>query len=99
MPRRPSPVSRTRWPRSGAYRGLLEYLDDVREAEGRKSLSQVGKRARIATSRVSEILTGQSLPVDDRQVENLVRGLGGGDDEVAEAIRRYRRLADEDLRW
>ncbi len=43
----------------------------------------------LAHSRVSAILTGKSLPADERQMIALVRALGGGSDEVRIGIARY----------
>lgn len=91
MSRATTPTSRVEWPDRGAHRELLEYFDEVREANGRKSVADISKGLHLSKSRVSEILTaaGGAKPADARQVKELVRGLGGGTDEQAEAERRF----------
>ena len=91
MSRATTATSRARWPDSGAHRKLLEFFDEVREANGRKSVAEISKGLTFGKSRVSEILTaaGGSKPLDVRQVKELVHGLGGRTDEQAKAEKLF----------
>lgn len=98
MPRRPAPTSRSNWPpEECAHRRLLEHFDKVREREGRKSVEKIARDARLAKSRVSQILTAarSSQPSDLAQVELLLRKMGGGDDDVVEGCRLFRAMQAE----
>jgi WD40 repeat protein len=84
-----SPSRRTnqdRWPPSGPHRRLLEHLDKVRENEGRRTYAEIATAAHLAQSRISEFLTGSAMP-SETNVEQVVRAMGGGDDDVRTAHR------------
>jgi hypothetical protein len=91
MPRKPTATSRAHWPPEGAHVRLLVFLDKVREDNGRKSIAAIGKNAHISPSRVHEILTAArgARPAGKDQVMSLVRGLGGGPDDVVAAGKLY----------
>ena len=75
--------------RAPADTQLTAYLVRVHEDNGRKSLRAIGEAMRLAHSRVSAILHG-ALPADETQTRLLVEALGGGTDEVREAVRLFR---------
>lgn len=91
MSRPTTPASRAEWPDAGAHRKLLEFFDEVREANGRKSVADISKGLTFGKSRVSDILTaaGGAKPADARQVKELVGGLGGGRDEQEDAEKLF----------
>lgn len=94
MPRSTTATSRDSWPDPGPQRDLLEYLDRIREDNGRKSVDEVGREMGFSKSRVSDILTAArgARPADEDQVRRLARALGGGEDEAAEAARLFKRM-------
>jgi len=75
--------------RAPADAQLTAYLVRVHEDNGRKSLRAIGEAMCLAHSRVSAILRG-ALPADETQIRLLVEALGGGTDEVREAVRLFR---------
>jgi len=81
-------IERSSWPPDRAHRRLLEHLHQVRAENGGKSLRRIGEAMPLAHSRVSVILAG-APPTDERQVELLVRAMGGGEDEAVEAVRLF----------
>jgi WD40 repeat protein len=81
-------IGRSSSPRDHAR--LLEHLRQVRAKNGSKSLRTIGTAMPLAYSRVSALLSGKAAPVDERQTGQLARAMGGGDDEVAEAVRLFR---------
>jgi len=86
-------INQQAWPPSGAHRKLLELLDRVHVDNGVKSLADIAAGMHLKSrTRVSDLLrgTGGTLPADDRQLEQLVRALGGGNDEVARGTRLFR---------
>jgi Peptidase_C39 like family len=90
-------IDRSRWPDSGPYRQLLALLDRVHEENGVKSLRVIASRMTVnSPTRVGHMLRGvnETLPADMRQLEELVRALGGGDDDVS----RGKVLYDRTLR-
>ena len=91
MSRATTPTSQAEWPDPGAHRELLKFFDEVREANGRKSVADVSRELHLSKSRVSDILTaaGGAKPADARQVKELIRGLGGGTDEQAHAEKLF----------
>ena len=79
------PVDRSLWPARGAYRQLVAFLDRVHAQNGTKSLRVIASRMSISSpTRISAMLRGVNgtLPADLPQLEELIRALGGGDDEV-----------------
>lgn len=87
------PIDRTGWPPSGPHRALLELVARVHEDNGLKSLRDIAAGMNLTSrSRVSGLLRGVEggLPVDEDQLERLVRALGGGDDDVTQAVPMYR---------
>jgi hypothetical protein len=90
-------IDRSLWPESGPYRQLLAFLDRVHEENGVKSLRVIASRMTVSSpTRVGHMLRGVNgtLPADTRQLEELIRALGGGDDDVS----RGRILFDRALR-
>lgn len=90
-------IDRSRWPDGGPYRQLLAFLDRVHEDNGVKSLRVIASRMTVSSpTRVGHMLRGVNgtLPADMRQLEELVRALGGGDDDVS----RGKILYDRTLR-
>ncbi|GAA4729529.1 tetratricopeptide repeat protein [Phytohabitans rumicis] len=86
-------VDRALWPAAGPYRKLLEFLDRVHADNGIRSLRTIAAGMNLESrSRVSCLLRGVdgALPADERQLEQLVRALGGGDDDVVRARVLYR---------
>ncbi len=76
------------WPPSGAYRDFLEYLDRLREDNGRPTYAELANKLHLAKSRVSEFLTNaEEIPEDHVKGIVLAMGEGAGPDEVAEACR------------
>lgn len=87
-------VDRSLWPGSGPYRQLLSFLDRVHEENGVKSLRMIASGMTVSSpTRVGHMLRGVNgtLPADVRQLEELVRALGGGDDDVSRGRILYRR--------
>lgn len=85
-------INQAAWPGDGPHLALLKFLDRVHADNGTKSLQQIVAGMHLASrSRVNALLRGLdgALPADERQVEELVRALGGGDDDVARATRLY----------
>ena len=79
-------VDQSKWPASGPRRQLLELLDRVRRDNGPKSLRAIARGMNLASpNRVGALLKGTAEPVNEVQLDQLVRALGGGDDEVAQA--------------
>ncbi|MET8770465.1 HEAT repeat domain-containing protein [Streptomyces sp. NPDC004658] len=70
----------------------MELLDAVHLANGVKSMADVAQGMGLsARSRVNALLRGTNgaLPADEGQLTRLVRALGGGDDDVRVALKRY----------
>ncbi|MFB6752534.1 HEAT repeat domain-containing protein [Streptomyces sp. NPDC056353] len=70
----------------------MERLDAVHLANGVKSMADVAQGMGLsARSRVNALLRGTngSLPADEVQLALLVRALGGGDDDVRDALKLY----------
>src|SRR5690348_14812712 len=83
-------TSRQAWPRGGSHRALLEFLDQVREDNGRKSLREIAQAMHLSSAtRVNDILRGRRPPVHGKQVMDLVRALGGGVDEAEQALQLF----------
>ncbi|MFY1673166.1 tetratricopeptide repeat protein [Plantactinospora sp. WMMB334] len=86
------PIDPTRWPDAGPHRDLLQLLAEVHEDNGFKSLRDVAAGMNLASrTRVSCLLRAVdgTLPADENQLAQLVRALGGGDDDVAKATPLY----------
>jgi tetratricopeptide (TPR) repeat protein len=87
-------IDRSLWPDQGPYRQFLVFLDRVHAENGVKSLRAIASRMSVdSPTRISALLRGVSgtLPADVGQLEELVRGLGGGDDEVSRSKVLYQR--------
>ncbi|WP_061292122.1 hypothetical protein [Herbidospora cretacea] len=82
------PTDRDEWPADGPHRKLLEHLDQVRVDNGTKGLRPIAKAMSLdSPTRVSDILKGRSLHTGTEQLGLLVKALGGGTDDVKEALR------------
>lgn len=93
------PIDRSGWPQPGPHRRLLELLDRLHRENGQRSLAEVAKRMNLsAASRVSVLLRGHKLPVDDGQLRRLVKALGGGTDEQARAIKLFSEITSTPAR-
>ncbi len=79
-------TKREGWPPSGAYRDFLEYLDKVREDNELRTYGEISINAHLAKSSISEFLTN-AVEIPEKYVERLVLAMGGGPDEVKEALR------------
>ena len=87
---RGEPTNRTSWPTDGPERRLLELFDRVRSENGMKSLREIAQAMSLQSpTRVNRLLRGGGLPVDDQQLEHLVRALGGSDEDVRTGWRLY----------
>ncbi|MFD0857058.1 hypothetical protein ACFQ07_32920, partial [Actinomadura adrarensis] len=81
-------INQEAWPDSGPHLVLLKLLDRVHVDNGTKSRREIATAMNLGSAtRVNEMLTGASLPVDDRQLDALVAALGGGEDDRRDARR------------
>lgn len=72
-----------RWPEEGPHRELLEVLHLVHTRNGLRSLRAIGRDMNLAYTQVHKIVRGEALPVDERQVRDLVHAIAGRrDDEI-----------------
>lgn len=69
--------NREHWPAEGPHRALLEVLDAVHVRRGMRSLRVIGRDMNLAYTQVHKIVRGVALPVDERQVRDLVRAVAG----------------------
>lgn len=82
------PIDRSEWPGVSRHRDLLELLDRLHRRAGPPSLGAITERMSInSRTRVSQMLRAKdgALPADARQVEELVRALGGSDQDIVSA--------------
>jgi tetratricopeptide (TPR) repeat protein len=103
---RGKPVDRAAWPKEGPQRQLLEFLGQVRVDNGMKSLREIAPLVRLGAPRVGQLLRGPRLPVDERQLRQLIRALGGSDEDIQKGVRLYGRaraaveaVGRADVRW
>ncbi|TDB91669.1 hypothetical protein E1264_00725 [Actinomadura sp. KC216] len=83
-------IDRKAWPENGPYRQLLELLETVYLDNGRKSLQAIADKMHLKSrTRVNDLLRGLGRPTDERQLRDLVRALGGGEDDARAAVRLY----------
>ncbi|TDD85498.1 HD domain-containing protein [Actinomadura rubrisoli] len=83
-------IDQTNWPQDGPHRRLLELLDRVHRDNGQKSRRDIAAEMHIeSASYINDWLRGRRLPVDGRQLEDLVRAMDGGDGDVRAAARLY----------
>ncbi len=87
---RSKPTSRERWPPTGRDRELLTFLDDIREANGRKSLRAIAEAMGLTSaSRINDILRGVRPPTDAAQLMALTRALGGSVEDAERAAATF----------
>ncbi|MDX2935575.1 HEAT repeat domain-containing protein [Streptomyces ipomoeae] len=73
---------------------MLEHLDKVHADNGTKSQRVIAREMGLSTpTRVGAMLRGISRPADLDQLDRLVKALGGSQEDIREARRRY--AADE----
>jgi WD40 repeat protein len=90
--------NRARWPSPGnPWRAFLEFLDRVHDDNGRKSLRTIGAAVPLSASQVGKIVRGEAPPPEPQTVARLVRAMGGGTDEAAEAVALAAAVGDADL--
>jgi hypothetical protein len=83
-------IDQSQWPRDRPRRTFFELLDEVHRKHGIKSLSEIAEGMNLsARSRVSTLLRG-TLPVDEGQVEDLIRALGGSAGDIDRGLMIYR---------
>lgn len=82
MPR----FSKDRWPPSGDFRTLLEYLEVLHRAAGQPSFREIGNAVALSPNTISPFFTGARL-INRGNLELLVEYLGG-DTISAEALRK-----------
>ncbi|MFI0406898.1 hypothetical protein [Actinomadura sp. 3N508] len=83
-------IDRKAWPEDGPYRQLLELLETVYIDNGRKSLQVIADKMHLKSrTRVNNLLRGLGRPTDERQLRDLVRALGGGEDDARTAVRLF----------
>ncbi|TMQ95328.1 hypothetical protein ETD83_22415 [Actinomadura soli] len=83
-------IDRRAWPEDGPYRQLLELLETVYVDNGQKSLQAIADKMHLKSrTRVNDLLRGLGRPTDERQLRDLVRALGGGEDDARAAVRLY----------
>lgn len=83
--------SKDKWPRDGAIRALLEYLDELHREAGQPSLRDMGDAIGLSPSTLSPFFTGTRL-ISKGNLELLAAHLGG---DTARAERLRRRAATE----
>jgi hypothetical protein len=79
-------IDRSLWPDRGPYRQFLAFLDRVHEENGIKSLRSIADGMSVnSPTRIGGMLRGVNgtLPADVIQLEELIRALGGGSDEIS----------------
>jgi hypothetical protein len=85
---RGKPIDQTAWPAAGKVRDWLVYCDQTHQANGRPSLSALATAMNITSrTRISEMLRGAGLPVDEDQARNLLSALGAVGVEVDRGLR------------
>jgi tetratricopeptide (TPR) repeat protein len=78
--------SKERWPRDGAIRALLEYLDELHREAGQPSVRDISRAIGLSPSAISPFFTGTRL-ASKGNLELLVSHLGG-DTAKAERLRK-----------
>ena len=86
---RGKPVSRERWPATGAQRDWLAFCDNVHRENGLPSLRALGREMHVAATRVGELLRGEGLPVNEQQARALLTALGATDGKIRQGVRLY----------
>ena len=77
---------RSRWPEDGPVRALLAYLDELHQAAGQPSLTEMGRAVALAPSTLSAFFTGARI-IGRGNLELLIEHLDG-DVTHAEMLRR-----------
>ncbi len=91
-------TARSTPPLGPSHERLIELLRKINDDNGSRSFREIGRKMPLAHSRVSALLHGKALPVDEQQLERLVRsGLGGSETDAAEAVRLFRQVPREQL--